>query len=146
MNKLDYYTDKFQFVGKIEVSIPVITSTKKFLNKFFDGTENVEQVTGITRGKNYTIIEVEGFGDVFDVTFVNDNGTLQTLGSFFFEDIHRQYFFEHPVISGVVPVDNQEFIDKLNKIDLKEGLKVNKNPYVYIKSIQEDGTIILSGY
>lgn len=54
-----------------------------------------------------------------------------------------EYFFEHPVISRIVPVDNKEFIDKLNCIDLKEGQKVNENPPVYIKSIQE-GMIILS--
>ncbi|KEI95103.1 hypothetical protein N496_19290 (plasmid) [Clostridium botulinum A2B3 87] len=58
----------------------------------------------------------------------------------------KEYYFEHPIISGIVPVDNQEFIDKLNGIDLKEGQKINENPPVYVKSIQEDKTIILSGY
>lgn len=58
---------------------------------------------------------------------------------------NRQYFLEHPILSGIVPVDNHEFIDKLNSMDLKEGQKVNDNPAVYVKSIQEDETIILSG-
>lgn len=58
--------------------------------------------------------------------------------------IRRQYFFEHPVISGIVPVDNPKFIDKLNNMNLKEGQKVNENPPVYVKSIEEDEIIILS--
>lgn len=60
-------------------------------------------------------------------------------------EIKREYFFEHPVILGIVPVDNQEFIDKLNGMDLIEGQKVSGNPHVYVKAIQENGTIILSG-
>ena len=60
--------------------------------------------------------------------------------------MNRQYFFEHPVISGIIPVDNQEFIEKLNDIELKEGERVNEKPPVYIKSIQKDETIILSGF
>ncbi|KEI95124.1 hypothetical protein AL714_13320 [Clostridium botulinum] len=56
-----------------------------------------------------------------------------------------EYFFEHPVISGIVPVDNKELIDKLNKMKLREGQEINflNAPPVYIKSIQE-GMIILS--
>ena len=60
--------------------------------------------------------------------------------------MNRRYFFEHPVISGIIPVDNQEFIEKLNDIELKEGKRVNEKPPVYIKSIQKDETIILSGF
>ena len=58
---------------------------------------------------------------------------------------NRQYFFEHPVISGFVPIDNQEFIEKLNGMELQEGKRVNENPPVYVKFIEDDKTIILSG-
>ena len=43
--------------------------------------------TGITRGKTYDVISVEGFGDVEDITIIDDNGTKQTLGDFFFDEI-----------------------------------------------------------
>lgn len=56
-----------------------------------------------------------------------------------------EYLFEHPVISGVVPMDNQELIVKLNSMELKEGQKVMEDPSVYVKSIKEDGIVILSG-
>lgn len=87
MNRLDYNTDKYPFTGKRKVNIPAIASNKEWLNKFFDGSENVSQVSGVTRGKQYLITEVEGFGDVFDVTFTDDNGKQQTLASCFFEDV-----------------------------------------------------------
>jgi hypothetical protein len=89
MNRLDYDTDKYPFTGKRKVNIPVIASNKEWLAGHFDGREKFEQVTGITRGKQYIITEIEGFGDVFDVTFINDNGEQQTLGSFFFEDVPK---------------------------------------------------------
>lgn len=89
MNRLDYNTDRYPFTGKRKVNIPAIASNKEWLYKYFDGTEKVQQVSGITRGKSYVIIEVWGYGDVFDVTFINDDGVQQTLGSFFFEDINN---------------------------------------------------------
>jgi|GEM_PF-3634969 len=56
-----------------------------------------------------------------------------------------EYYFEHPVITGIVPVDNKELIEQLNNMELKVGLEIKfKNtPPVYIKSI-EDGMVILS--
>lgn len=83
MNKLDINIDRYPFTGKRVVNIPAIASTKEWLNGYFDGTENYAQVQGITRGKQYLITEVEGHGDVFDVTFINDNGEPQTLMSVF---------------------------------------------------------------
>jgi hypothetical protein len=86
MYRLDCNIDRYPFTGKMTVNIPVVASTKEWLNKYYNGAENVEQVSGVTRGKEYLITEVEGFGDVFDVTFEDDFGNQQTLGSFFFED------------------------------------------------------------
>lgn len=88
MDRLDYNTSKHPFTGKRKVNIPAIISNAEWLNKYFDGTENVEQVTGVTRGKQYLITEVDGYGDVFDVTFLDDNEREQTLGSFFFKDVN----------------------------------------------------------
>lgn len=44
-------------------------------------------ITGVTRGKIYEVVSVEGFGDGEDVTFIDDNGNLQCLGDFFFEEV-----------------------------------------------------------
>ena len=88
MKRLDYNTDKYPFTGKRKVNIPAIVSNEEWQEGDFDGSEDYDQVTWVTRDKEYTIIEVEGFGDVFDVTFANDNGELQTLGSFLFKDIN----------------------------------------------------------
>lgn len=87
MDRLDYDTDKRPFTGKRSVDIPVTLSDKEWIKGYFDGSKDYDQITGVSKGKVYTIIEVEGYGDVFDVTFVDDNGELQTLASFFFEDI-----------------------------------------------------------
>ena len=86
MDRLDYDTDSYPFTGVRKVNIPVVASLEKHLDNFFDGTENVKQVVGVTRGKSYVIIEVEGFGDVFDCKFIDDNNEVQRLGSWFFED------------------------------------------------------------
>lgn len=58
-----------------------------------------------------------------------------------------EYFFEHPVIAGIIPVDNKEIIEQLNSMKLNVGQKMNFNntPPLYIKSI-EDGMVILSKY
>ena len=89
MERLDYNTDRYPFTGKRKVNIPAIVANKEWLKKYYDGSENVEQVKGITIGNQYLITEVEGFGDVFDVTFINDNGEEQTLASCFFEDVSK---------------------------------------------------------
>ena len=61
--------------------------------------------------------------------------------------MNRQYFFQHPIISGIIPIDNQEFIEKLNSMELQEGKKVNETPLIFVKYMQEEGTvIILSGF
>ena len=44
-------------------------------------------IAGVTRGKIYEVVSVEGFGDGEDVTFIDDHGHLQCLGDFFFEEV-----------------------------------------------------------
>lgn len=81
-------SSKLSFMGKKHVKIPVILSKDERLDEYFNGTRHVEQVNGVTRGKQYLITEIQGFGnDAFDVIFTNDNGEQQRLGSFFFEDV-----------------------------------------------------------
>ena len=87
MNKLANIENSIPFTGRRKVNILAIASCKECLNEYYTGVENVEQVIGVTRGEQYLITEVKGFGDVFDVIFVNDNGKLETLSSFFFEDL-----------------------------------------------------------
>ena len=61
--------------------------TDKWLDEFFNGTPNVAQVTGVTRGKIYEVIAIEGFGDCEDVTIIDDNGNELELADFFFEEV-----------------------------------------------------------
>jgi hypothetical protein len=59
-----------------------------WLNGYFDGTPNYTQVVGITRGKIYEVVSIEGFGDCEDITVIDDNGNEHTLGDFFFEEVY----------------------------------------------------------
>lgn len=80
----DYpYTGKRYLFGYVRVK-----ENAPWLDGYFNGATDYEQVTGITRGKIYEVTCVEGFGDVEDVTFIDDNGNEQTLGSFFFEEVN----------------------------------------------------------
>lgn len=87
MSVLRQNIDSNPYTGERKVKGQLRASTKEWLNPFFDGTPNYSQVTGITRGKIYDVISVEGFGDCEDITFINDNGEEETLGDFFFEEI-----------------------------------------------------------
>lgn len=64
-----------------------VKENAKWLDGHFDGTPNYNQVIGITRGKVYEVVAIEGFGDCEDITIIDDNGNEQTLGDFFFEEV-----------------------------------------------------------
>lgn len=64
-----------------------VNENAEWLNGYFDGSPNYIQVTGITRGKIYEVVAVEGHGDCEDVTIIDDNGNFHTLADFFFEEI-----------------------------------------------------------
>ena len=87
MSVLRQNIDSNPYTGERKVKGQLRLSTKEWLDQFFNGTPNCSQVTGVTRGKIYDVISVEGFGDCEDVTFIDDNGEDQTLGDFFFEEI-----------------------------------------------------------
>lgn len=78
------YTGVRNVQGKVRVKTH---DDAPWLDNFFNGKENCDQITGITRGKTYDVISVEGLGDVEDITIIDDNGTKQTLGDFFFDEI-----------------------------------------------------------
>lgn len=78
------YTGVRNVKGKVRVKTHEDAS---WLDNFFNGTEHYDQVTGVTRGKVYNVIKTEGFGDVEDITIIDDNGEEQTLGDFFFDEI-----------------------------------------------------------
>lgn len=78
------YTGIRNVKGKVRVKTHEEAS---WLDNFFNGAEHYDQITGITRGKTYDAINVEGFGDVEDITIIDDNGKKQTLGSFFFDEV-----------------------------------------------------------
>lgn len=60
-----------------------------YIDKFFDGTPDFEQVEHITQGKIYKVIKIEGLGDVEDITIINDIGEEDTLADYFFEEIQE---------------------------------------------------------
>lgn len=62
-------------------------STSPELDDYFNGCKTAGQVTGVTRGKVYDVLDRPEPGDVGDITFINDNGEEQKLFSFFFEAI-----------------------------------------------------------
>lgn len=88
MSVLRESIDANPYTGKRNVSGQYLRlRTDQWLDKFFDGTPNVEQVEGVTRGKIYAVVAIEGFGDCEDVTIIDDNGNEIELGDFFFEEV-----------------------------------------------------------
>lgn len=87
MKVLTQNIDTNPYVGTHKIQGQLKLSTKTWLDNYFNGTPNYDQVTGVTRGKIYNVISTTGYGDVEDITFINDHNELQTLGSFFFEEI-----------------------------------------------------------
>lgn len=88
MSVLRKNIDANPYTGKRSVSGQYLRlSTKESLTHFFDGTPTVEQVEGVTRGKVYEVVAIEGFGDCEDVTIIDDNGNRQELADFFFEEV-----------------------------------------------------------
>lgn len=77
------YTDKRIVSGKYLK----VKENADWLNGYFDGTPNYVQVVGVTRGKIYEVIAIEGFGDCEDVTIIDDNGNELELADFFFEEV-----------------------------------------------------------
>lgn len=45
---------------------------------------------GVTKGKQYKIIAVQGYGDVEDVIFINDMGNIARAGDWFFKEISAE--------------------------------------------------------
>lgn len=87
MSILKKNIDRFPYTGVRKVSGQLKLSTKEWLNPYFDGTPDYTQIKGVTRGKIYDVISVEGYGDAEDVTFIDDNNEEHTLADFFFEEI-----------------------------------------------------------
>ena len=87
MSQFDYYSnlDSHPFVGERKVSFKAKISEKPFLDGYFNGSPKHSQVENITRGKEYDIYKVEGFGDMAEFHFLDDTGKEQGLCDFFFE-------------------------------------------------------------
>ena len=86
MMKIDAYP--YTGVRNVKGKVRAKTSEEApWLDCYFDGTPNTDQVEGLTRGKIYDVVRVEGFGDCEDVTIINDNGEEQELADFFFAEI-----------------------------------------------------------
>ena len=79
--------DSRPYTGKRTVKGRLRLSEKPSLDVFFGGNPDVVPITGVSRGKVYEVVSIEGFGDGEDVTFIDDNGNLQCLGDFFFEEV-----------------------------------------------------------
>lgn len=87
MSVLTEDIDRNPYTGIKYVTGKLRINKEHYLDKFFNGAKNVSQVKNVTRGKEYNIIYLEGYGDMEDVIFINDIGKEQRLGSFFFEEI-----------------------------------------------------------
>ena len=88
MSVLRENIDANPYTGKRDVSGKYLRlSNSEHLTHFFDGTPNAEQVTGVTIGKVYEVVAIEGFGDCEDVTIIDDNGNELILADFFFEEV-----------------------------------------------------------
>ena len=82
--------DSRPYTGTRTVKGRVMVKTSEeapHLDNFFNGTPNWDLVTGVTRGKVYDVVKVEGFGDCEDITFIDDNGEEQTLADYFFTEV-----------------------------------------------------------
>lgn len=79
------YTGVKNVKGKVRVKTH---DEAPWLDNYFNGSPRAVQVTGVTRGKVYEVVCVEGFGDCEDIMIIDDNGQLQRLGSFFFEIVN----------------------------------------------------------
>lgn len=78
------YTGVREIKGRVRVKT---SEEASWLDGFFNGIPIYDQVTGVTRGKIYDVIRVEGFGDIEDITIIDDNGEEHSLGSFFFVEV-----------------------------------------------------------
>ncbi len=89
MSVSNQYSDECPYTGirKVNKKYLKIRENAKWLDGYFDGSPNYPQVKGVTRGKVYEVVKIEGFGDCEDVTFIDDNGNEQTLADFFFEEV-----------------------------------------------------------
>ncbi len=77
-------------VRDVRGMVRVKTSNEaRWLDKYFERVPDCEQVKGITRGKVYEVVRVEGFGDCEDITIIDDNGEELTLADFFFAEIDK---------------------------------------------------------
>ena len=89
MSVLRENIDSNPYVGKRTINGKYlrVKENEEWLNGFFDGNSNYNQVVGVTRGKTYEVVAIEGHGDCEDVTIIDDNGNEHTLGDFFFEEV-----------------------------------------------------------
>lgn len=51
-------------------------------------SQSSEEV-GITEGKKYKVIAIQGYGDVEDVIFVNDKGDIERAADFHFKECYE---------------------------------------------------------
>ena len=95
MSQFEYYSvlDTHPFTGLRKLSVPFKARIKdnEHIRKFFNGTQDVEQVENATIGKVYEIHAVEGYGDAADFIFTDDTGKEASLGDFF-----RQFYIRYP--------------------------------------------------
>lgn len=85
IESLDSDIDRFPITGICPAHIPVIAASGSWLDKYYDGRSGCDKITNITQGKEYLVHQIEGYGDVFDVFVVDDNGEETRLSSFFFK-------------------------------------------------------------
>lgn len=82
--------DRYPYTGvrTAEMKVRVRTSEEApWLDSYFNGAQDYEQVAGITRGKVYNVVRTIGYGDCESHVVINDVGEEYALCDFFFETI-----------------------------------------------------------
>ena len=72
--------DSNPYTGVRNVKGKLRLRTDSFLDNFFNGNKDTEQIENVTRGKVYDVVRIEGFGDCEDVTIIIQQPTTKVVG------------------------------------------------------------------
>lgn len=79
--------DRHPYTGIRQVTGKVRVKECSYLAGFFNGADNYNQVKNVAPGKIYEAVRAEGFGDVENITIIDDSGAEHPMADFFFEEV-----------------------------------------------------------
>ena len=91
MSVLTENLDSHPYAGEKEVTgkIRVKAVGSLWVDNYFNGNPDYDQIENVTQGKIYDVVRLEGYGDVESVTIIDDTGKEHTLADFFFEEVEE---------------------------------------------------------